>query len=157
MNVEPARVDQIRSASDGRMVLIDADAGGVAADLKAHDRYLKVRLAEAGDPCWIVFREIPLPDGDVRQELVLTAQAHMTGSGVWTGLDQRVVDRIKMIDAQSRSGYDFLAELDRQNAQAERDKIRSRHEKFGETHEQLAHALRKDLGVKSRVFVPRAV
>jgi hypothetical protein len=154
MNVEPARVDQIRSASDGRMVLIDADVGGVAADLKAHDPELKVRLAEAAQPpCWIVFREIHKPDGQIEQQLVTTAQAFESNSGVFTGLDQRLVERIKLIDAESRSGYDFVAELDKQNQRGEREKMHARHEKFGETHEQLAHALRKDLGVKSRAFI----
>lgn len=154
MRVEPARVDQIRSLNDGRVVLIDADAGGVAADLKAHDPQLRVKLAGT-PPCWVVFRETPGPGGQVNEELVTTAQAHLSRTGILTGLDQRVVDRVKEIDSQSRSGYDFVAELDRMNTKAERDKISARHEKFGETHEQLAHALRKDFGVKSKAFIGR--
>lgn len=156
MNVEPARVDQIRSLNDGRVVLIDAGAGGVAADLKAHDPQLRVKLAGV-PPCWVVFREVPNPNGPPNEELVLTAQAELTRTGVLTGLDQRVVDRVKEIDSQSRSGYDFIAELDRMNAKAEKDKIQARHEKFGGKHEELAHALRKDFGVKNRAFIARDV
>lgn len=148
MRIEPARVDQIRSASDGRMVLIDADVAGVAADLHDYDPLLRVRFAEAATPPYfVVYREIGQPDGQVKQELVLTAQQ----------LDHRIVNRVREIDSQSRSGYDFVAEVDRQNARAEREKLERRHERFGEQHEHLAHALRKDFGVKNRIFVGRDV
>lgn len=155
MKIQPARLDQILQAHDGRMVLIDADVGGVAADLRAIDPCLKVRFAEeAREPCWIVFWESE--DGRTTY-LVTTAQAYLSASGMWTGLDQRIVDRIRMIDPQGRGGYDYAAEIQRQNEQAARDAKHRRMEMLGELGERAAHAVRKDVGSTARAFVPRDV
>lgn len=137
------------------MVSISADAGGVAEDLKRIDAGLKVRFAESGNPpFWAVYHE---SDDGRTTELVLTAQAHQTPSGVWAGLDGRIVDRVREIDAQGRSGYDFAAELQKHN-QAVTKGARSRfHEKVGEAAGPLAHALRKDLGIKTRAFISKEV
>jgi hypothetical protein len=151
MRVEPAHVDQIRRGVNGRMVLIDADAGGVAQDLQSIDPNLRVRFAEAADPpCWIVFWE---SDDRRETQLVLSAAAHQTDTGIWTGLDQRVVERVREIDSQGRSGYDYAAEVAAQNARAHKAKRDRFSEKIGEHAGELQHALKKDLGVKNRAFI----
>ena len=89
--------------------------------------------------------------------LVLTQKAHQTEFGTWAGLDQRIVDRVREIDAQGRGGYDFVKEVEDQNrraAKAKRDKFR---EEMGSFGEQAAHAVRKDLGIKRRAFIKDAL
>lgn len=148
MKIEPAHVNQLRRANDGRMVEISEDAGNVAADLKAIDRYLKVRFAEAGrPPFWAVYHE----SEDGREtHLVLTCQAVQNASGVWEGLDQRVVRRIMQI---GHSSYDYTAEIDAANRRAEAAKHEKFRAKVEESGEQAAHALRRDMGWKGRAFI----
>jgi hypothetical protein len=144
-------MDQILRARDGRMVLIDADAGGVAADLRAIDPKLKVRFAENGNPpFWAVYEESE--DGRTTH-LVTTVQAHQTRSGTWAGLDQRVVERIRQI---GHSSYDYAAEVERQNREASQAAKRRFEEQTGPLAEQAAFAIRKDLGMryKGRAFKP---
>lgn len=142
------------------MAIISADAGGVAADLAAIDPGLKVRFAENGNPpFWVVYHETEQPDGSTCQELVTTAEAYQTNSGVWEGLDQRIVTRIREIDSESRSGYNYADELEKAE--------RSRHakaradfaERIGDTAERAAAAVRKDLGsrYRGRAFIPRDI
>lgn len=151
MDVEPAGIDQIRSAADGRLAMISADAGNVAKDLARIDPCLKVRFAENGrPPFFAVYYESP--DGK-QTYLVLTVKAHQTNTGIWEGLDQRVVRRIQEIDPHGRSGYDYARELEAQEhrrKEAHRQKFR---ERIAETGEQAVHALRKDAGSKSSAFI----
>jgi hypothetical protein len=151
MRIEPANVDQILCARDGRMVQIHEDAGNVAADLKQIDPHLKVRFAEAGNPpFWAVYHE---SDDGRSTHLVLTAQAHQSNTGAWTGLDQRIVKRVMEI---GHSDYDYAAEIEKANQQVTADRRRTFRERVGEQAEQAAHALRKDLGAKykGRIFKP---
>lgn len=143
MEIEPADINQIRRARDGRMAEVDADAGNVARDLKAIDPTLKVRFAENGSPpFWAVYHE---QGRDTY--LVLTVRAHQTASGVWTGLDQRVVKRIMEI---GHSTYDYADELERANNRV-RDANRAKfRETVGASAELAAHAIRKDLGKRYR-------
>lgn len=156
MQVQPAHIDQVAATENGHMVAIDADVGGVAAELKRIDKGLKVRFATppGRDPYWVVFHD----DGQT-QNLVLTAKAWQTHSGVWAGLDHRIVARVREIDAQSRSGYDFVKELDGQRERRDRERKRQFADRVGEIGELAAHMTRKDLGerYKGRAFVPRDV
>lgn len=151
MRIEPAHIDQLHRALDGRMIPISSDAGGVADDLRRIDPGLKVRFAENGrPPFWAVYYE----DEDGRStHLVLTAKAYQSASGVWTGLDQRIVRRVMELGHES---YDYAAEVERQNRRAAKAKRQRFEETVAETGDVLAHALRKDLGAKykGRVFVP---
>lgn len=155
MRVEPASVEQIRQAADGRLVLISADASSVAADLAKIDKSLKVRFAENGNPpFWAVYRE---SDDGRDTHLVMTCKAYQTSSGTWAGLDERVVRRIEYIDPQGRGGYDYAAELERRTVEGRERSRREFRDRMGDTAERTAHALRKDLGerYKGRAFVPR--
>jgi hypothetical protein len=151
MKIDPAHVDQIRRATNGRMVAIDADVGGIAADLKRIDPHLKVRFGENGDPpFWAVYYE---SDDGRTTYLVLSQRATLTRSGTYSGLDQRVVDRIREIDPQGRGGYNYADELEKQNqlvVQRRRDRFREVAERHGA---EAQHALRKDLGVKRHAFI----
>ena len=141
MRIEPASVDQIRLGSTGRIVEISKDAGGVADDLKKIDPHLKVRFAENGQPpFWAVYWE---SDDQRSTYLVTTAKAYQGRTGIWTGLDGRLVERIRQIDPQN--GYDYASELERQNRAAAKAKKQALEEKMGPLHEQAAHAVRKDL------------
>lgn len=151
MRVEPAHIDQVRQAAHGEMVLIDKDVCGVAADLEAIDPGLKVRFAETADPPFFaVYHE---SEDRRTTQLVLTVKAQQTPHGTWAGLDQRVVDRIREIDSQGRSGYDFAKEVEKQNRRAHEEHRARFRERAGEIGEQAAHAVRKDLGSKKRAFI----
>jgi hypothetical protein len=154
MRIEPATVEQIRQAGDGRFVLISADASSVAADLRRIDKGLKVRFAENGNPpFWCVYHE---SDDGRQTHLVLTVQAYQTASGTWAGLDQRVVKRIERIDPQGRGKYHYADELEKATLEAKKKSRERFHEQLGELGEHAAHALRKDLGerYKGRSFFP---
>ncbi len=152
MRIEPANVNQLRQGNDGRMVEISADAGGVADELKRIDPSLKVRFAEtANPPFWAVYHE---SDDRRTTYLVLTAKAFQNRSGVWEGLDQRVVKRVMEIGS---STYDYAREVEAINLKAERakrEKVRKRVEDHGE---EAAHAVRKEMGwrYRGRAFVPK--
>jgi len=160
MRIEPAHISQIRLGEDGSVYEISEDVGNVAADLRLIDAGLKVRFAVRGK-CWIVFHEHhgDCPhngtEGPGSTYLVTSVNAHQTRSGVWTGLDQRLVDRIREIQPGGRSGHDFAKALERSyNDRLER-KRKERAELFGEMAEAGAHAIRKDLGerYKGRAFI----
>lgn len=135
MEIEAATIDQLKRADNGRMILIEADVGNVVADLQAIDEDLKVRYSEAGE-YFVLYKETPLPNGATEQKLVLTAQE----------LDQRIVKRFQKISHES---YDFSKELEKQDAQADREKEHAFEERVGELGEHLGHALRKELGHKN--------
>jgi hypothetical protein len=161
VDVEPATVDQVMRAADGRWVLIDADASSVAADLRAIDPSLKVRFAENGrPPFWAVYSETTDGDGRVSQHLVLTQKAHQTRSGTWTGLDDRIVERVRRIDSHGTGRYDYVAELEREtHARPERAR-KEFAEKTGDGGERMAFDIRRELGLgnyKGGIFVPRSV
>lgn len=139
MEIQPASLAQVRKGRDGRNILITDDVSSVARDLHEIDPKLRVRFSEGGGHYAVYFQ---YPDG--REELVLTAQK----------LDQRIVKRFREIADES---YDFGAEVERIDRQAERDQDARFSEQVAERGERLAHALRQDLGVKRRIHVPKEI
>ena len=164
MQVEPAHIDQLRETEDGDWVLISADAGGVAADLKRIDAGFRVRFSKR-QGFWAIFHQhhdgCPHngTGGPGSTYLVLTAKAYQTASGTWAGLDDRIVKEIERTNPQGRGGYNLVDDLDRRHREAEKRRDRRFHESVGEFGEIAAHALRKDLGAryKGRVFKPREI
>lgn len=145
MEITPAHIDQIRRGDDGRMYTIDADVGGVAADLQDIDPGLKVKWHENGNPPYYSVR---YESEDRRsQQLILTAME----------LDQRIVERVRQIDSHGTSGYNYADELEKQDRKVREGRRAAFREKMGPVGEQAAHALRKDLGLryKGRAFVPK--
>jgi hypothetical protein len=148
MDVEPANVNQIRAAAGGRFVEIHRDVGGVVDALKQIDPGFGVRFPlDAADPYWHVYHSSE--DGR-STELVLSAQAHQNASGVWEGLDMRVIERVMRIGSED---YDFAREVERRNQAARRAEEQRTSEQIREKGELVAHAIRKDLGVKTRAFI----
>jgi len=155
VGVQPARLDQIRRAYDGTMIVLDAEAGGVAADLRAIDPCLHVCFSPESK-CFIVYWE----SEDGRDSyMVLSVNAHQNNSGVYEGLDERVVQRIRQIDPQGRGGYKYAEELEQAARRRQKAQADARHEMLGELGELAAHAVRKDLGAryKGRSFIPRDI
>lgn len=160
MELEPAHISQVQVGHDGRVYEIGADSSTVVADLQTLDPGLKVAFQERGE-CFVVRHEWH-PDcphnGDVGpggSYLVNTAKAYRNRSGTYEGLDQRLVERLRYIDPNGRSGYDFVRELELnriKQEERERQEFMERIEPFAE---QAAHALRKDLGerYKGRAFI----
>lgn len=145
----PARFDQFVETRT-RQVLVDADSCSVVKDLKAIDSTLGVRFVDGPEPFFAVYQDIRHPDGREEQHLVTTAQAYPTSFGTYTGLDGRVVERVRKITSP---GYDFTAEAEKLKREHDEAKRKERAEVLGEAAERAAHALRKDLGVKSKAFI----
>lgn len=138
MELQPASMRQVRRQRDGRMVDIDADVGNVVAQLHELDSRLRVRFAETGG-YFVVYEQ--LEDG--KEHLVLTSQT----------LDARIVERVRQISSPS---YDYAAELERQDAAADREADRRLHERVGPIAEEFMHAARRDRGLQTdRAFIPK--
>lgn len=74
--------------------------------------------------------------------------------GAYTELDGRLVHLIEKLAArENRNRYDLVKELERLEAQKDRDFEREQLNRIGPVAEQLAHALRNDLGIKNRAFM----
>lgn len=153
MKIQPANIDQVQRAADGRIVLISAEESTVAADLRRISPRFKLRWCEHGDPPYFAVYEMPeggCPCVDPNCEhghLVLTAME----------CDDRIVKRVEFIDSHGRSGYDYAKALDARREQRLKDQRDRSHETWGALGEQVAHALRKDLGLgnyRGRIFVP---
>jgi hypothetical protein len=74
-------------------------------------------------------------------------------------LDHRIVDRIREIDRDGRSGYDYAKELEEGTLKARERALAAFRDRVGEHAEQAAYAIRRDMGerYKGRAFIPRAV
>ena len=149
MELGAARIDQVLESREGDWVIIDKDVGGAVEELKRIDPKLNVRLNPKQGFFAVFTRD---ENGD---QLVRTFPAHQNRMGVWEGLDQRIVDRFKLIDPHGRGGYDYVAELEKQDEQARQARAAARRELAGEIGERAAHAIRKDLGSTSRIVVPK--
>lgn len=149
IEISPASVAQVHRTRVGRNVLIDDDVQGIARDLREIDKSLKLEF-DPGQEMYVVYQVVCEPDGSVSDKLVTTWDIERNGP-----LDKRLVHRIRQIAA---AGYDYAAELDRVDAEAEKAAEYAFAEEFGPVADQLAWALLKDLGEnKGRVVVPREV
>jgi hypothetical protein len=158
MDVQPARIEQVRETDDGDYVIIGADASSAVADLQALDKDLHVRFSNrTKNPYFAVYKETVTADGTTH-ELVTTVQAYQNSFGVWEGLDQRLVAKMRWMDGHGTSGYNFADELEKSRKRREREQRAAFEERVGDVAEKAAHALRKDLGLgpyKGGIFVPR--
>jgi hypothetical protein len=139
--IEPVALTQVLEGYDGRMIVVDDDVAGVARDLREIDPSLALRYSERSGHFVVV--QI-IEEGDRRTEhLVTTAQE----------CDQRIVARVRKITHES---YDFVKELeaDQQRAERERRDNSPVARMLDEHGDELVFALRRDLRVQNRVFVP---
>lgn len=140
MEIEPASLAQVQRGQDGRMVEVSDDVANVAQDLRALNPAFRLRYSEAGQH-FVVYQVVHLPNGSTDEHLVTTAQE----------CDPRLVRRVEEIMAP---GYDLAVELDKADREAERRHEHEQAEALGPAAERMAHAMRRDLGVQKRIFVP---
>lgn len=147
--LSPARLDQFVETRT-RQVLVDADSCAIVRDLKAIDPTFGVRFVDGEEPYFAVVQDIDHPDGRKEQHLVTTVQAYPTSFGTYTGLDGRLLERIRKITSSS---YDFMAEAEKSKREWDEARRKEREEVLGEAAERAAHALRQDMGVKTKAFI----
>lgn len=121
------------------MVSIDGDLLDIIGQIKDLDPRLSVQWSVQGEYFQILER---MPDG--HDEMVFTTLA----------LDQQVLDRLRLIASVD---YDYVKELDRVDAQVDRDADHRFGEQAGEAGERLAHALRRDVQHKGKAFIGKEV
>lgn len=144
--IEPATIEQIRRGKDGKMHVITEDAGGIAQRLKEIDPRLHLRYSELGEYYVVYAREPHEPEGT--GYMVATYQV----------LDGRIVkdiERIKWLNEQPT--YSFADELEKKNEEAEAKRDADFSAKIAENAEELAWAIRKDLGDQSRITVSKNI
>ena len=134
MEIRPATLPQIHRGRRGKVVFIDDDALDVAKRLREIHDSLRLAWNEFGEH-FIVYQE--LDDGT--EHLVTTAQT----------ADARLVERIRKIVHPS---YNLAKELERLDNARNKKLDDAFSEKIGEKAEQIAHAIRKDIGAKNRIF-----
>ena len=131
MEIEPANIDQVKRARNGKMITIDKDVGGVVQEIKRINENLHVRYSDAGE-YFVVYHRNP-ETGD--ESLVTTAQE----------LDHRLAKRMEYLNSGQ---YDYLLELEKIQNRREKQKDERLKEQIGIIGEELAHALRTDLGIQ---------
>jgi hypothetical protein len=136
MEISPASITQLRQARNGRWTTISPEEGGVAGELRDIDSSLRLRKSEENG-IYVVYQVDEAGD----ESLVTTADR-------WSW--PQLPDRVRRI---RHSSYDFVKELDRLDAEADRERDRSRREHVGDVGERLLHSLQKDLGVQNTVFL----
>ena len=141
IDIPAGSMNVVRDTLRHGMVAIADDVQGIARDLQEIDPSFKLFRAEAED-LWVVWQEQDLPDGSHAENLVTT----MTGP-----LDKRIVQRVREITS---GDYDLVAEIEKREAEVEREQDHKRREQIGPVAERLLHAMRKDTGIKDRVFLP---
>lgn len=143
MEINPGTLEQVGRLRDGRQVLIEDDVGGFAATLRAIDSSLRLRLSEQTG-VFVVYQLV-----GHRERLVTTAQE----------LDGRLVRHVAALVHQYRNGrYDYAAELERADREADRRREHEFSEEQGPIAERLHHAIRKDMGwTGDKAFIPKGV
>ena len=112
--------------------------GSIVKQIQEIDPRLGVIWDDDGEFFAVVEQEGP------KQRIVLTAKE----------LDARVLLRVQEIASED---YDYVGEMDRIDAEADKRKDHRFKEEVGQNAEVMAHALRKDLQAKHRIFLPRGV
>jgi hypothetical protein len=150
IDIRPGTISQVqRALHSGQMIAVDHGPHDVATRLQEIDDELHLHYDPYED-VWIVMQARHMPDGSIKEHLVTTARE----------CDGRLVERVRQI---TDSSYNVADELDRVEAQADREHDARQAEAFGDASEKLAFALQQDLGrheidrtAKSRAFIPRA-
>ena len=147
VDLEPPRA-QVKAGNlaltdEMELVPVESDVFHVVDRLKRIDPGLKLSFHKAKEV--FVLRWEGLNDkGELVNDFV----------GAYTELDPRLVHLIERLAArENRNRYDLNAELEKLEAEKDREFQHEQDERLGPAAEQLAHALRKDLGVKNRAFM----
>lgn len=145
IEISPASVAQVHRTRVGGNIQIDDDVQGIAKELHEIDASLCLEF-DPDEDLYIVYQAVAEPDGSTSEKLVTTWPLDRNGP-----LDKRLVHRIRQIASE---GYDYVAELDRIDAEAKAREEYEFAERMGPAAEKLAWALLKDLGEgQSRAFI----
>lgn len=125
----------------GKMLVIEDDVQGIARELAELDDSLHLHYSPEED-VFVVSQHIPGADGSVTEHFVCAMRAP---------IDKRLVHRVRQVTSDS---YDINAELDKTDAEIERQRNHDHRENVGPVAERLLHAMRKDLHLdKDRTFL----
>ena len=154
MEIAPATVEQVRIAYEtDEWVVIGVDSSTTVAEIQKIDPTLRVRFSPRAGMFAVYYEHAPIPP-------ILTVRAYQNRSGTWEGLDNRVVRRLRYIDREGTSGYDYGREIERETLARRERASKEFAEKTGEAGEEMAFGIRRELGLgslKGGIFVPRDV
>jgi hypothetical protein len=137
--MDRATLIQVRAGRGGRLIEIDADVMNICNRIREIDTSLGVDWNEDGN----YFRVYQLVQGGEKHVVTTTRE-----------LTPEVVEEVRRL---ADPNYDFAGELERLDDKADHDNQHAFHEKSGDVGERLYHAMRKDLQVQDRIFLPRGV
>jgi hypothetical protein len=144
VDIEPASMDQVVAARDGRTVVIDRDLGDVALQLRQIDPSLVLRYHPETHHYSVIQR---MPDR--QEQLVATCQPIPGGA-----------PHPKLIETVARvasSSYDVASELRAADTRRIREEEHRAAEETGLLLEEAYHRFKRQTGIQNRVFVPRSV
>lgn len=134
--MDRATLTQVRKGRGGRLVEVDRDVFDLASRLHEIDPSLGLDWNDTGH----YFRVTQtLPNG--KKVMVTTARE----------LTPELLDLVRKLVSPD---YNLAAEADRMDRAAEKRDEHRFSEQIGEASEKLYHALRKDLQVQSKIYVP---
>ena len=143
LDIEHADILQVQRGIGGELILIEEDVLDVVRRLKEispslHVYFNQQKHPKHGDEGYFVIYEL-CEDGEER--LVTTVKE----------LDPRLIAHFERMAHES---WDVLAEMDKMDEKAAKDKEAAFSERVGEIGERLHHALRQDKQVQDHIFVP---
>lgn len=146
MDIQPASIDQVIRGRTGRVHHVEADVGGVAAELARIDPSLVLRFHEHSEHWSVVGR-----DARGEEYLVTTCE----GLGPRRTVDPRVVDRVRQAFSE---GYDAAADSRATNDRVRDAARRLTEERLGKLAEEVAFdVLAESGGLHDRIFVPASI
>ncbi len=137
IEITSATLAQVSQGRGSELILIEDDVHDVAKRLREIHDSLRLRYNKQGE-YFVVYQDTG--DGE---HLVTTAQE----------CDARLVERVRRVVSPS---YNYGAEMDKAEAQADAIKNQEFKEQVGEISERLAHAVRTDLrkAIPGPVYIP---
>lgn len=141
MEIPSATLTQVRTGRDGKQYTIEEDTLDIVKQIKEIDPHLSVFWNEWGS--YFVVIENCL---DGAERLVTTTRE----------LDGRILEHLRKIGSDSWR-MSIGKELERAEDEAHAAQDHAFGEKMGDNAEHLAHAVKKDLSVQNKAFVPKDI
>jgi hypothetical protein len=137
--MQRASLIQVRTGRGGRLIEIDSDVMNICERIREVDSSLGVDWNEDGN----YFRVYQLVQGGDKHVVTTTRE-----------LTPEVVEEVRRI---ADPKYNLASELDRLDDQADKENQHAFNERVGEAGERLRHAMRKDLQMQDRIYLPRDI
>jgi hypothetical protein len=137
--MQRASLTQVRTGRGGRLIEIDSDVMNICERIREVDSSLGVDWNEDGN----YFRVYQLVQGGDKHVVTTTRE-----------LTPEVVEEVRRI---ADPKYNLASELDRLDDQADKENQHAFNERVGEAGERLRHAMRKDLQMQDRIYLPRDI